>query len=86
MPSGQEVNGHVLEHNIKQVGATVGLLSSSDQPRHRDLYLIEHNTHIRQTSMPPVEFEPAIPASEPRRPTPWTARPLRSAIIITSQG
>jgi hypothetical protein len=29
-----------------------------------NLYLITHNTHKRQTFMPPVGFEPAIPASE----------------------
>ena len=29
----------------------------------RDLYLTKHNTHNRQTSMPPAGFEPAIPAS-----------------------
>jgi hypothetical protein len=32
--------------------------------RRRDLYLTTHNTHKTQTSMPPVGFEPAIPASE----------------------
>ena len=30
----------------------------------RDLYLTTPNTHNRQTSMPPVGFEPAIPTSE----------------------
>jgi hypothetical protein len=30
----------------------------------RDLCLTKHNTHNRQTSMPTVRFEPAIPASE----------------------
>jgi len=30
----------------------------------RDLYPITHNTHKRQTYMPPAGFEPAIPASE----------------------
>ena len=30
----------------------------------RDLYLTTHNTHKRQTSMPPVGFETAIPVSE----------------------
>jgi hypothetical protein len=30
----------------------------------RDLYLKSHNTHNRQTSMPPVEFEPTISAGE----------------------
>jgi hypothetical protein len=32
--------------------------------RHRHLYLTTHNTHKRQTSMPPAGFEVAIPASE----------------------
>jgi hypothetical protein len=32
--------------------------------RCRDLYQTTHNTHKRQTSMPPAGFEPAIPASE----------------------
>jgi len=32
--------------------------------RRRDLYLTTHNTHNRQTSLPPVGFEPTIPASE----------------------
>jgi hypothetical protein len=31
---------------------------------HRDLYLTTHNTYQGQTPMPPVGFEPAIPASE----------------------
>jgi hypothetical protein len=30
----------------------------------RDLYLTTHNTHKRQTSMPPAVFELAIPASK----------------------
>jgi hypothetical protein len=60
VPSGQEANGRVLEnskHIIKQVGATEWLLSANDQP---DTEII-HNTHMKQTSMPPVVFEPAIP-------------------------
>jgi hypothetical protein len=32
--------------------------------RRRDLYLTTHKTKNRQTSMPPVGFEPAIPASQ----------------------
>jgi hypothetical protein len=32
--------------------------------RFRDLYLTTHNTHNRQTSMPPAGFQPAIPVSE----------------------
>ena len=30
--------------------------------RRRDLYPATHNTHKGQTSMPPAEFEPTIPA------------------------
>jgi hypothetical protein len=45
----------------------VGLLWKSDQLR-RDLYLITHNTHNRQTSMPPAGFEAMISAGE----RPWT--------------
>ena len=32
--------------------------------RRRDLYLTTHNTHNRQTSIPPVGFEPTISAGE----------------------
>jgi hypothetical protein len=32
--------------------------------RHRDLYLTTHNTHKRQTSVPPLGFEPTILVSE----------------------
>jgi hypothetical protein len=32
--------------------------------RRRNLYLTTHNTHNRETSIPPVRFEPAIPASK----------------------
>jgi len=32
--------------------------------RRRDLYLTTHNTHNRQTSMPPAGFEPIISAGE----------------------
>ena len=31
--------------------------------RRRDVYLTTHNTHNRQTSMPPVGFESTVPAS-----------------------
>jgi hypothetical protein len=45
--------------------------------RHRDLYLTTHNTHNRQTSMPPVGFEPTIPVSE---------RPKTHALDRTATG
>ena len=32
--------------------------------RRRDLQLKTHNTHKRQTSMPPVGFEPTVTAGE----------------------
>ena len=32
--------------------------------RHRDLYLTTHNTHNKETSMPPVGFETTTPAGE----------------------
>jgi hypothetical protein len=38
----------------------------------RDLYLTTHNTHKRQTSIPPAGFEPTFPANE---------RPMGSAYI-----
>ena len=40
--------------------------------RRRDLYLITHNTHNRQTSMPPVGFEPTFSAGE--RPQIYASR------------
>jgi hypothetical protein len=43
----------------------------------RDLYLTTHNTHNRQTFMPSVGFEPAIPASE---------RPQTHALDRTATG
>ena len=36
--------------------------------RRRDLYVTTHNTHKRQTSMPPAVFETTIPASERLQP------------------
>ena len=35
--------------------------------RRWDLYLTTHNTHKRETSMPPAGFEPSVPASERRQ-------------------
>jgi hypothetical protein len=44
---------------------TLGRTPLDEWPvRRRDLYLTTHNTHKRQTSMPSVGFEPAIPPSE----------------------
>jgi len=35
-----------------------------ESDRRREIYLTTHNTHNRQTSMPPVGFKPTIPASK----------------------
>ena len=44
---------------------TVGRISLDEwSVRRKDLYLTTHNTHNRQTSMPPVGFEPTISAGE----------------------
>ena len=56
--------------------ATFGLITLNDthmlgrssldegSARSRDLFLIKHNTHKRQTSLPLAGFEPAIPTGE----------------------
>jgi hypothetical protein len=44
---------------------TLGRTPLDEGPvRRKDLYLTTHNTHKRQTSMPPVGFETTIPVSE----------------------
>jgi hypothetical protein len=44
---------------------TLGRTPLDEGPaRRRDLYLTTHKTHKRQTSMPPVGFEPTILVSE----------------------
>ena len=43
---------------------SVGFLWTSDQLVAVDLYLTIHNTHNRQTSNPPVGFEPTISVGE----------------------
>jgi hypothetical protein len=57
---------------------TVGRTPLDEGPaRRRDLYLTSHNTHKRQTSMPPVGFEPTILVSE---------RPKTHALDRTATG
>jgi len=52
-----------LDHTRRRT--TVGRTSLDERSaRRRDLYLTTHNTHNRQTSMPPVRFEPTISAGE----------------------
>ena len=53
----------VLDHTQRRT--TVGRTPLEEWPaRRRDLYLTTHITHNRQTSMPPVGFEPTISACE----------------------
>jgi hypothetical protein len=57
---------------------TIGRTALDEGPgRRRDLYLTTHNTHKRQTSMPPVRFEPTIPVSK---------RPKTHALDRTATG
>ena len=52
-----------FSHSVSQT--TLGKTPLDEwSARRRDLYLTTHNTHKRQTAMPPAGFEPAIPASE----------------------
>jgi hypothetical protein len=52
-----------LDHTQRRI--TVGRTPLDEWSTHRrDLYLKTHNTHKRQTSMPPVRFEPTISADE----------------------
>ena len=57
-----------LDHTQQRI--TVGRTPLDEwSSRCRDLYLTTRNTHNRQTSMPPVGFEPTISAGE--RPQPY---------------
>jgi hypothetical protein len=57
---------------------TVGRTPLDEGPaRRRDLYLTTHNTHKRQTSMPPVGFDPTTLVSE---------RPKTHALERTATG
>ena len=61
-----------LDHTQRRI--TVGRTPLDERSaRRRDLYLTTHNTHNRQTSMPPVGFEPTISAGE--RPADLHRRP-----------
>jgi len=58
--------------------ATIGRTPQDEwSSRRRDLCLTTHNTHKKQTSMPPAWFEPAIPASK---------RPLTDALDRAATG
>ena len=66
-----------LDHTQRR--STVGRTPLDEwSARRRDLYLTTHDTHNRQTSMPPVGFEPKISAGE----RPQAACLLRSWVRI----
>jgi len=65
-----------LDHTQRCI--TVGRAPLNEwSARSRDLYLTTHNTHNRQTSMPPVGFETTISAGE----RPQTAQPFGPAFF-----
>jgi hypothetical protein len=66
-----------LYHTQRRI--TVGRIPLDEwSARRRDLYLTKRNTHNRQTSIPPVGFEPTISAGE----RPWTYALDRAATRI----
>jgi len=73
-----------LDHTQRRI--TVGRTPLDEwSARRRDLYLTTHNTHNRQTSMPPVGFEPTISAGE--RPQIYDLRTFKSCYMnFTYQG
>jgi hypothetical protein len=55
----------VIAFDHTQRHTTVGRTPLDEgSARRRDLYLTTHNTHNKQTSMPPEEFEPAVSAGD----------------------
>jgi len=77
-PSGPRLHNYTQRH-------TTSCRTHLDEwsARLRDLYLTTHNTHNRQTSMPPVGFENAIPTGgRPQTHDLDCARPLGSAFVL----
>ena len=59
-----------LDHTQRRI--TVGRTPLDEwSARRRDLYLTTHNTHNRQTSMPPVGLEPTISTGERPQTDAW---------------
>ena len=74
---------HYLGFMITLIHTTLGRIPLDEwSARRRDLYLTIHNTHKRQTSMPPAGFEPAIPASQ--RPHKHTLNHAATRIGLTT--
>ena len=64
-PSGTRASSFTRFLDHTQRRRTVGRTPLDEwSARRRDLYLTTHNTHNRQTSMPPVGFEPTVSAGE----------------------
>ena len=79
-PSGPRIP-HFLVSPITFRHSTLGRTPMNQwSARRRDLYRTTHNTHNRQTSIPPAGFESTIPATE--RPQTQVARPLGMAESI----
>jgi hypothetical protein len=55
---------HEVSNSQNDAPQSVGLLGTSDRLIAEASYLTTHNTHKRQTSIPPVGIEPTIPGSE----------------------
>jgi len=65
IPRGARVSSFTRFLDHSQRSTTVGSTPVDEwSARRRDRYLKTHNTHNRQTSMPPVGFEPTILAGE----------------------
>jgi hypothetical protein len=59
-----DTHTHTHTHTHTRTHALGRALLDGRSTRRRDLYVTIHNTHNRQTSVPPAGFESAIPASE----------------------
>jgi hypothetical protein len=68
------------DHTQFDTPHSVGLFWTNDRPVAGDLYLTTHNTHNRQISMPPAEFEPAKASERPQ--THWL-EPVDNGVCIT---
>ena len=73
-----------LDHTKRRT--TVGRTPLDEwSDRRRDLYLTTHNTHSRQTSMPPAGFEPTISAGERQQTCPLDRAASGTGFIWVSQ-
>jgi hypothetical protein len=64
LPTHSRCRGCLFWLDHTQTHTTVGRTPlDKGSARRRDLYLTTHNSHKRRTSMPPVGFDPTIPAS-----------------------